>query len=377
MDIKQKISLKKKPLSYSDYITIALYDEDIGYYMNSNTKLGKDGDFYTSNHVHPVFQKTFAKFFVDIIKKENLTPTICEWGAGDGRFAFEVLSYLRDTEKDLYKECTYLIIEASTYHQSILEGKLADFSGKFSVFRNLEEAKEQWSTFEGIVFSNEFFDALPVHVVEKKEDTLCEVMVDINSQGELSEVYSPCQNEELQHWLEEYGPMLPNNHRMEVCLHMKKWISLIANWMTKGMIVSVDYGYSNEELLQNERREGSLRGYYKHQMIHNPLDFPGEMDLTHHIQWDAYQLLMKKNGFEEVFHSTQDQFLLKAGLFSFLQENQNLNPFSESYKQNRAIQSLVYPGGISSTFHVSIQSINLEKKDNYSMFKDDPYQINE
>ncbi|UTW69912.1 hypothetical protein KHA80_03255 [Anaerobacillus sp. HL2] len=59
-------------ITYEEYMSIALYDPEIGYYMKSNKKLGAEGDFYTSSGVHAVFGKVFAHFFLDIIEKEKL-----------------------------------------------------------------------------------------------------------------------------------------------------------------------------------------------------------------------------------------------------------------------------------------------------------------
>ncbi|MDG5788732.1 SAM-dependent methyltransferase [Evansella sp. AB-P1] len=371
--VKKLEKMSMPPWSYSTYMATALYDEEIGYYMGESTKLGKEGDFYTSNHVHPVFQKTFGRFFQDVILKEEIPPLFCEWGAGDGRFAFTVLSYLQEVDKECFNQSRYIIIEASPYHQEVIREKLRPFSDRVFIYSNFEEVRSQYPTFEGIIFSNEFLDAIPVHVVEKKQESLFEVRVDIDNKKNLYEVLTPCEDGPLVQWIEQYGPELPIGHRFEISLSMKEWIRSIENWLQKGLVVTVDYGYSNEELLSEQRREGSLRGYYKHQLINDPLQHPGEMDLTAHVQWDAYRKIAKENGLIEVFHDFQDKFLLKAGLFTFLQAEANVNPFSESFKQNRAIHSLVYPGGISSTFHVNVQGVNLKNKSKYNLFTEDPY----
>ena len=63
------------------------------------------------------------------------------------------------------------------------------------------------------------------------------------------------------------------------------------------MIISVDYGYTNEEWQEPIRRDGSLRGYYKHKLMNNVLVHPGEMDITSHIHWDVLQKTRGKVGF--------------------------------------------------------------------------------
>ncbi|MDQ0254427.1 SAM-dependent MidA family methyltransferase [Evansella vedderi] len=374
------IKLRKKlerrsaaPWSYSDFMEYALYDDEFGYYSRESIKLGKEGDFYTSNHVHPVFQQTFARFFTDTLVKEELTPLICEQGAGDGRFARNVVEYIKNTDEELYSHLNYIIIETSAFHRKRIKEVIAPFEGKVSIFSSLDEARDVYPVFEGIIFSNELIDAFPVHVVEKKNDALMEVKVKWGKDEFIEEVVQN-ENSELENWLNNYGPKLPEGHRLEICLPMREWLRYMGEWLQKGLIVTVDYGYSNEELVEEVRREGSLRGYYKHEMIRSPLKYPGEMDITAHVQWDAFRMIGKEMNLSEIFHDRQDIFLLKAGLFTFLKKVTDLNPFSENFKQNRAIQSLVHPGGISSTFHVNIQGKELDKTDEYGIFTEDPYQ---
>ncbi|UCZ54567.1 SAM-dependent methyltransferase [Bacillus shivajii] len=363
------------PWSYATYMNVALYDEEMGYYTSDKEKLGKSGDFYTSNHVHHVFGRTFARFFADVFEREELTPTIYEWGAGDGKFALSVLEYFRNEQANLYKNLTYVIIESSSFHREVLDEILREHREKVYVFGSLENAKQTFHIGKGILFSNELIDAFPVHVVEKKSDELFEVMVSENEEGLLEETLEACSNEQLTTWLDKYGPNLPEGHRIEISLEMKEWLTAINEWFDQGLIVTVDYGYSNEEWVQPEHKEGSLRGYYQHELIRNPLKFSGEMDITYHIQWDAFNDIAKECGLKAIFHDKQDQFLKQAGLFRFLMQTMNANPFSEEYKQNRAIQTLVHPGGISSSFHVNVQSKDLHRTEDYRLFTEDPYSM--
>ncbi|WP_280768429.1 class I SAM-dependent methyltransferase [Salipaludibacillus daqingensis] len=364
----------KPPWSFSEYMEVALYDSDIGYYTNKRKKLGKEGDFYTSNHVHPVFAKTFSRFFLDVIKTENMKPTICEWGAGDGSFAYHVLCYIESESPDLFQTITYYIIESSPHHQALLTDKLGRYKEKIKVFASLEEMKNDLSHFEGIIFSNELLDAFPVHIIEKTKDAFKEVMIEEVDQT-LVEKLVLCDNHEIIDWMNQFGPPLPDGHRIEINLQMKDWLKEVASWLTKGMVVSVDYGYSNDDYQRPERKEGSIRGYRNHEMIKDPLQYPGDMDLTSHVQWDAYDQIAKNVGLTQVLFDRQDQFLLKAGLFSFLVTPKDMNPFSEEFKLNRAIQSFVHPSGISTSFQVNVHGKELRNKDNYQLFHEDPYQI--
>ena len=55
-------------------------------------------------------------------------------------------------------------------------------------------------------------------------------------------------------------------------------------------------------------QEGSLRGYYEHKLIRNPLAYPGEMDLTTHIHWDELKEMFSLQGMNMVWHKKQSEF---------------------------------------------------------------------
>ncbi|WP_416149382.1 class I SAM-dependent methyltransferase [Salipaludibacillus sp. HK11] len=363
------------PWSFATFMETALYDPKVGYYMKDRQKLGKDGDFYTSNHVHPVFAETFARFFLDVITKENMKAEICEWGAGDGSFACNILAYMREQSPEVFEKMTYYIIESSPYHQSILLDRLALFKKQIKIYSTLEELKKEVTHFQGIIFSNELIDAFPVHIIEKTSEGLKEVMLEVEGEH-LAEKLMTSENNQVLNWLDKFGPTtLPEGHRFEVSLSMKEWLVNVSTWLEKGLLVTVDYGYRNEEFQWPERKDGSIRGYRNHEMVKDPLKYPGSMDLTSHIQWDAYEQIAKNQGLTMVCHDRQDKFLLKAGLFSFLQSPTDMNPFSDVFKKNRAIQSLVHPEGISTSFQVNVQGRGLTQVEKYLMFQEDPYQL--
>lgn len=373
--LKQKSS---PPWSFVQFMETALYDKEVGYYMKEQSKLGKDGDFYTSNHVHPVFSQTFARSILDIVIKENLPLAICEFGAGDGSFAKQALAYFEEKDVQMFQSLTYVIVESSGFHRTILKDKLKGYNDKVKIYASFDKMVVDFPSFEGIIFSNEFLDAMPVHLIEQGETSLLEISVDVGKEGTLVERLSVCENQQLIDWVDHFGPQLPAHYRSEVCLQMAGWIKEIAKWLTRGAIITVDYGYCNDELMLPERREGSIRGYKNHSMVKDPLKFPGEMDLTAHVQWDAFRKVGKEEGLSEVLHERQDKYLIQAGLFSFLalQDNDN-SPFSQAFKRNRAIQSFVHPEGISSAFQVNIQGKELDKVKSYALFNEDPYQISE
>lgn len=346
-------------ISYSQFINTVLYSPEIGYYMKHQEKVGTKGDFITSSNLSNVYGKLFANLFIQLIESGQIPPVICEIGGGNGRFAKAVLEEIENVSPNLLKDLTYIMIEKSPFHQHLQQYVV---SKKVNVrqFDDIFQFYEYSQSYQGILFSNELFDAFPVEVIEKKGKSMYEVKITINADDELEERLVPLTNKDILMYLQEQEIELDEGQRFEVPLAMKGYVKSLGELIDKGVIFTVDYGYSNDEWMEPVHRHGSLRGYYQHQMINNPLLHPGDMDLTTHIHFDALINYGEEAGLHFVKKMRQDHFLLSAGILKYLQNHYDPNPFSEVSKQNRGIRTLISSEGMSSAFHVIIQQKNME-----------------
>jgi SAM-dependent MidA family methyltransferase len=274
---------------------------------------------------------------------------LCEVGAGDGSFAKSVLD---EWKAKGYPALHYVVIESSPFHAEQIAMKLESYS--WSHFSSLEQFQSVCPSFNGIVFGNELLDALPVHVVRQTPAALKEVRVALNEMGELMEVTVHA-DDELRRWVESYQGDLDPGQTLEVPLAMTSWLGKLYEWIERGFVVFVDYGYTREEWRQPEVHEGSLRGYYQHQLISNPLSLPGEMDLTSHVHWDCIRKAGEEYGCLTACFQSQQDFLLEKGILNHLVENESRDPFSPEHKKNRAIRSLIMDNSISQYFQILIQ----------------------
>jgi SAM-dependent MidA family methyltransferase len=338
-----------KMISYAEYMTVVLYHAQFGYYMKEGEKIGRGGDFITTSNLADIFGGTLARWFSNLVRNEWVAPQICEIGAGNGRFA---KAFLRAWYASGNPELTYYIVESSPYHLKVQNEKF-DENWQVKQVENLDEIKG----FKGLIFSNELFDALPVHVIKNQQGQLFEIMITMED-DELIEKTIPLANDQIIRFLEEYQIHIVEGHRMEISLQMEAMFSRIEQVLSEGVIVSVDYGYSNEEWQEPLRREGSLRGYYKHKQMNHVLVHPGEMDITSHIHWDVLKKLGEKVGLHTVGKWRQDEFLLSIGILDHLESHHDPNPFSEVNRRNREIRSLIMPNGISASFQVLVQEKN-------------------
>ena len=353
--IKQLIKQSpQKGIPYSEFMNHALYHPIYGYYMKEREKVGKEGDFLTTPHIFPVFAKILSRFFSKSVAEGTVPPAICEIGGGDGRFAHHVLREWKAFSPTTFSKLTYYVVEKSAYHQQKQQQELTMYP-QLEYFHSLAELKEAVGAFHGIVFSNEWFDALPVEVIEQAEGQLYEVWISVDECDELTEILVPVKNERIKRYVADYNLQLRDGQRMEVPLSMLEKLEELHALFQQGMMVTIDYGYTFEELRHPLHHRGSLRGYLRHQLIPNPLCYAGEMDLTAHIHLDSFMDKGKRLGAEVVSFQRQHEFLLAIGILDLLQEHEGLNPFSDVSKQNRAIRSLIMDAGMSPHFHVIVQ----------------------
>lgn len=340
------LNTKEQMITYAEFIQFALYDPEWGYYMKEKEKIGKQGDFITTSHVSHFYGKLMAKWFLEQVKEKSLAPVVCELGGGNGRFAY---SFMKEWERLGNPPLTYYIVEGSPYHQK-LQREILSFNQHIMQKMSLEEVPP----FSGLLFSNEFFDALPVHVIEKNNGKLFEVMITVQN-NRLAEKRVPLENKNIQQFLQESNITLKEGQRIEIPLQMEKVIKQIANKLQQGIVVTVDYGYTDDEWQNPIYKDGSLRGYYKHQQINDCLVNVGEMDITSHVHFDSFIRMGEKYGLAFVGKWRQDQFLMENGILNELEDTFDPDPFSETNRRNRAIKSLILPTGISAYFHVIIQ----------------------
>jgi SAM-dependent MidA family methyltransferase len=349
-------------IPYSLFMELALYHPTHGYYMKDQKKIGKKGDFYTSSSVSPIFAEMIASVFIKLMDQQSVHPCIVEMGGGNGSFAKKIVEVWREQSPETYRKGNYFIIETSPYHRTLIKETVADFTN-ITIVNHLDDIKKIYPSFKGVIFSNEFFDAFPVDVIKKIHNQLKEIRVTVDEDQELVEAVMPLENQEILNFLSKYKIEIHEGQQYEIPLPMCSFLEEVGEWVHEGVVVTIDYGYKDEEWSLPFHKEGSLRGYYKHQLIQNPLKNVGEMDLTTHIHFDKLIKAGKEGGLGFYAMYRQDEFLEKSGILHYLQEHMDTDPFSEVSKRNRAIRSLIMQGGISSAFHVVIQTKNVNHEE--------------
>lgn len=296
------------PLSFHDFMEMALYYPGEGYYTSARDKLGEAGDFYTSPYLTALFGGMLAGQLEEMWQKLGCEPfTIVEYGAGTGLLCRDILHRL-SANQELYDHLQYYIIEKSDFMREKERRLLPD---KVRWINSVDEI----ASVTGCILSNELLDNFSVHQVLML-DELMEVFVGYEN-GEFSEELRPA-SEALKNYLSQLGVTLPRGYRTEINLEATEWIGRISAALKKGFVLTIDYGYPSSVLYS--KKEGTLMCYHEHRTNHNPYNFIGEQDITSHVNFSALDYWGHINGLACCGYTTQTHFLQGLGITSQLQK---------------------------------------------------------
>jgi SAM-dependent MidA family methyltransferase len=341
-------------ITFAEFMEQCLYHPDYGYYTTARTRIGKEGDFFTSSSVHSVFGRLISRQLVQMWQLLGQGVfTVAEQGAGEGHLCLDILDALEEEAPELYRQINYRIVEISPDHQQGQFGNLQRHiaAGRVSWCR-LAELKGM----QGCFISNELVDAFPVHMVDKQDAVLKEIFV-VNSENGFVEEARPLDNQAIKDYFDLVGSSLLEGNRGEVNLLALDWMRGVGEVLERGFVLTIDYGYPAAELFAPFRRNGTLLCYHKHQTNENPYQRLGCQDITAHIDFTALQKIGEQQGLQTLYFDQQYRFLLGLGFLEALIELQlrETDP-QQAQAQRMTLKNLVMPdGGMGGSFKVLVQ----------------------
>ena len=354
--VREEIVAHGGALPFARFMELALYCPNLGYYEAKRDTVGRRGDFYTSVSVGNLFGELLAFQFADWleeIKSPDAQLRIIEAGAHDGRLARDILMWLRSNRPALFGELEYAILEPSPRRREWQRETLEHFAEKIRWFSGFDTSISGCIT--GIIFSNELLDAFPVRRLgwnaEKRKWFEWGVAVSGDkltpAKIELAENDAP---------LAGVPPalldVLPDNFTTETSPAAANWWHLAAASLSRGKLMTADYGLDAEEYFVPSRRDGTLRGFYRHHLADDLLANVGEQDLTAHVNFTDVQRAGEEAGLKTEFYSTQARFLTRI-LETTLKDKQ----FGEwTSARGRQFQTLTHPEHLGRAFRALVQS---------------------
>lgn len=348
---------RRGPIPFARFMEEGLYHPTFGYYSSPGEKIGPLGDYYTSSSVHPVFGELLAKqlhqMFLSLGEGES-GSTLVEVGAGKGTLCFDILGAFRREAPSFFSRLDYLIIEKSPALRALQQQRLKPL---FPNQVRWEEAVPDH--FVGVLFSNELLDAMPVHRLRVDQQTVQEIYVDWK-EDRFVETLGPPSTPRLLDYLKKIEVQFDRPAEIEINLHAVDWMRQIGQSLTRGYIVTIDYGYPAEVLYTSRRPKGTFLCYYRHQANENPYDHVGEQDMTAHVDFTSLAKAGEEAGLSVVGFTDQTHFLMGLGIAQRMEPYaMKMDESEEAKKQFLAMKQLMAPDRMGRVFKILIQGKNI------------------
>jgi SAM-dependent MidA family methyltransferase len=200
--------------------------------------------------------------------------------------------------------------------------------------------------FAGVHFSNELLDAMPVHLISRQgNEDWKEKLVDVSGAG-FTFVARPITDEKLRRHLEKVPRSGAGLYETEVNLAGLEWIESVSQKLTRGFVLTVDYGYPRMEFYAAERVAGTLQCRANHRAVSSPFVEIGCADITAHVDWTSIAERAEESGLTLAGFTDQHHFITGLLLRRAPQES-----------EQRALQTLLHPELLGTRF----QSLALGK----------------
>ncbi len=340
--------LTNSDLSFRDFMEIALYHPQSGYYARSASPVGREADFVTAPALSPVFSFALSRLVAEFVRRcGDAMCTIVDVGCGDGSLIHSLAVAAADPDRT-----RFVGVDRS------LDRVLDEAKERVTFVRTIDRIPQGGAH---LILSNELFDALPFARVVQRREHLHELWV-TEREGRLdwTEHEAPA---ELEDYFASRRITLNEGQFADVSLEWGALYGDICRMVERGLVVTLDYGYPENRLFQSRvRRFGTAAAYSRHRVSRDLLVNPGEQDITAHINFGDLEREGQHRGFSTLFFDRQAKFLLALGITehelfkpSTELEVSDLNEGVGLLEERDAARQLVLPDAIGHDIRVLVQ----------------------
>jgi SAM-dependent MidA family methyltransferase len=339
-------------LSFRDFVELALYHPDFGYYSRGVNPVGKRGDYVTAPTLSPVFSFAIAGLFREFVSRnESAVCSFVDIGCGDGSLVRSVAAQID------VKNVRFFGVDRSL---SRVTGEGVTFVHSF------DEVPRDGVHF---LFSNELYDAMPFARLVQRGEHLHELWV-----GERGGTLDWTEHEApplYDDYFAANGVELAEGQFADVTPEWEAFHEDVLRWFERALVVTIDYGYPAKKLFHSRARRFGTAAAYAGQRVHRDLlANPGEQDLTAHINFTDLERAGERQGAQTIFFDRLAKFLLAIGiteheLFRPVQEIGISTPEEglQLLEARDEARRLVLPDGMGEEFRVLVQAKNVETED--------------
>ncbi|MBK1834187.1 class I SAM-dependent methyltransferase [Roseibacillus ishigakijimensis] len=328
------------PLSFRNYVDQVLYDGEDGYYARpERVRTGRAGDFFTAVSVGPLFGRILAEQVSQVWRelREPETFRLVEWGSEQGDLLADIQMGAEEIGGAFARALRLAVVEPLSQKRALL-------AQRFPQGEIVAEAGEL-SPQPGMVIANELIDALSFWLLRREQSRWWEKRVTVE-EGQLA--FTLCEpGGELAERLALLPEGLPEGYETELRPSLEPLLREMSGILRGGEILLFDYGYERADYYHPSRTTGTLRTYGRHRAGEDPLESPGERDITAHVDFTALGEEAEAAGLAVLPLSTQGNFLTRTA--TSLLKSREGRVDAEFIRQ---FQTLTHPGHLGTRFTV-------------------------
>lgn len=348
------------PISFETFMDHVLYSEH-GFY-SAEGRIGGTGDFFTSPSLHPIFG-SFLAIQIYAMWKVLQCPNpfaLIEFGSGNGLLSKSVIDTIGFLDDKFASSCEYFAIDKFHFGET-------QHLKKFLAGSDVAITKSK-----GVIFSNELIDAFPVRLIQVSKGQILEVFLKHTPTNTLTEVLKPPQEPLPDHICEKDLSAL-EGYRGPVNVKLSEWYNQLNSILGSGFLITIDYGFNQNEYYSMENSKKLIQTYYKHVQGSSPYQRLGRQDITAHADFTALEVVGNKNGFSKVIQTTQREWLFDLGFDRWIQRQAIKGQMARSMEN--FINNLVDPNGLGK-FKVLMQQKGLNSPCKYSSIINQEFPLN-
>ena len=304
------------PISFARFMERALTEPGLGYYVGTQPRAGRDGDFMTAPEMHSLLGSALARLIRETWERLDRPQPFryTEYGAGSGALLLAVVDQLIRDKSPLLEALQIQPIEINPHRREELQRALATRALR----QPLKAVEQDAPPVAGVVVANEYLDALPFHIYVGRATTahgVAERCVGVNEDGALVWVEVPLGEPDATRVHARFDAPLKEGQRAEACFAADLWPHELAKRISEGLVVVIDYGREGAELRDAaSRAAGTALAYQGHRATDDLLGDPGGRDLTAHVDLTALRAAATAAGLTPVASTSQAALLAGAGL---------------------------------------------------------------
>ncbi len=284
-----------------------LADPQQGYYQTQDP-LGAQGDFITAPEISQIFGELIGLWAAEVwpLMGAPRPCSLIELGPGRGTLMCDALRALRIVP-DFLEASDIHLVETSKSLRDIQKANLSDYTHKLHWHDRLDNVP----TGSAIIIANEFFDALPIRQFVRVSNAWHERGIDLSPNNTFTFVPINSALEDPKD-----SALIPKDYAdvedgtiLEVCPGTTQILATLGARAKEAPTAAliIDYGHTKSGT------GDTLQAVRSHRFV-EPLDSPGEADLTAHVDFARLTQDASEYGLTVYGPMSQEQFLLSLGL---------------------------------------------------------------